>query len=237
MAENIFNMKSADLVNLKKFMKRAPKLFTRAAVGVVNDLLFQARKEAIQNIKSRNISRTPKFVDASMRVNKAKFGTSLSQVMGSMGSIDVSGKGLSTGFAEQEDGTISSKTRIQTLLSRVSGNKSKKVSKIVRMNRASVFHNKKKFKGGPAHMLRALRSKQIPRKPVLIDQQNNVGMIPGVYRMKGKDLQLVQVFRARKRKVQAIHWMRDASRSVTEQGALTKTWVKHVNRVLPRTLK
>jgi len=234
---DMFNLKSPDLVNLQKLLKRSPNMFAHIAVDVANDLAFDARTEAIKNISRKNTIRTPSFLKKSMVVDKAKHGSSLANVISSVGSIDISGKGLSTGFAEQEDGTTSNKTRVQTILGRTGGNKEKKVKRPVRMDKASTFHNKKQFGGKPATMLRKLRAKQIARKPVLIDQKNNLGMIPGVYQMQGKRLQLVQIFKARKRKAQAIHWMRDAANTVTETTRLTKTWVKRVEQRLPKTLK
>ena len=73
--EDIFDMKSKDLKQLKKFMKTSPKEFEKATRGVLNSLAFKTRENDIKNITKSMVIRNPKFLRSSLRVQQAKSGS------------------------------------------------------------------------------------------------------------------------------------------------------------------
>lgn len=243
MADDIFNFESPDLVNLQLWFKRAPKRFTRAVTGVVNSLAFQARAQAVKNIQAGTITRNPRFVSASMRVKKAKTGQSLNRIIAEMGSIDLSGKGRSTGFEELETGAQSKSHRVPTLFARAGGNQRKKVSPAVRFKNISKFHRHKQFKSSRAKskstqvsaMLRAIRNKKVQNKPFIIPSGltgRMAGMTPGIWKRKGQDLKLANPFKGRRGKTKRIQWMSRAVAKVFERENLRRIWHKEIDFIL-----
>ncbi len=240
---DIFNFESPDLVNLQKWYRKAPKRFIGAVRGVVTTLAFEARAQAVQNIKNGTITRNPRFVSASMRVEKAKRVSSLSQVVAEMGSIDISRKGLSSGFEELETGKRSTSDRVPTLASRAGGNERKKVSPGVRFNKVGKFHRPKNFRSSRtktkraqvARMLNAIRKREVENKPFIIPSglTGPMGrMVPGIWKRKGKDFKLMNPFQGRRGKTKRIEWMARAVATVSERGNLLKIWRKEIDFIL-----
>ncbi len=240
---DIFDFDSPDLVNLQRWYRKAPKRFIRAVTGVVTTLAFEARAQAIQNIKNGTITRNPRFVSASMRVEKAKRVSSLNQVVAEMGSIDISRKGLSSGFEELETGGQSTSNRVPTLASRGGGNENKKVSPTVRFNKVGKFHRPKHFRSPrnrskraqASRMLNAIRNREVENKPFIMPSglKGPMGrMPPGIWRRKGKDFKLMNPFQGRRGRTKKIEWMTKAVALVSERGNLLKIWRKEIDFIL-----
>lgn len=96
--ESIFDLNKKDLRTLKRFFKESPVRFRQATAGVLNSLAFSTRKYDIENIEKSMTVRNKRFVQSSIRVDKARSGSIESQVAYTY-SIQ---KGNFTGWAEQQ---------------------------------------------------------------------------------------------------------------------------------------
>ena len=244
MGTGIFNMRSADLVNLQKWLKKAPKEFDRAAANVLNTTAFKSRRRAISNIKKGTTTRQPKFVDRSMRVTKAKVGQPLNRLVAIMGSIDISRQGRSSGFEELESGGKTSKPRAATLSSRGNSER-KKIAGPVRMDKLNRMFRHRMVRGKGlkskrqrvAAMLKVVRSGAIGRQPFIIPRGLKSGPMsklrPGVYRMGNKKvISLQNPFRSRVSKTKRIKWMSKSIDWATNDANVTKAWKKEAEFVL-----
>lgn len=237
-------MKSADLVNLQKWMRKAPKEFDRAGANVLNSTAFTGRRRAISNIKKGTNTRTPKFVDRSMRVTKARVGKPLNQLIATMGSIDISRRGRSSGFQELESGRKSEKPRVATLSSRGNSERKKiagpvRMDKLNRMFRHRMVRGKglKSKRARVAAMLKIVRSGGIGRQPFIIPRGLKAGRMnrfrPGVYRMGNKKvISLQNPFRSRVSNTKRIKWMSKSIEWATNDANVTKAWRKEAEFVL-----
>ena len=239
MAKDMFGFDSSDLRALEKWAKTRPMEFGKAASGVVNTMAFDARKEAIKNIEGATTTRVQRFVSASMRVDRSRPRTDLNRIEASVGSIDLSKAGRSTGFEELERGGQSENDRVPTLAARTGGNEAKKVKRAVRFNKFSTFHRHTKFKGANrqakvASMLRQLRSKAIDRKPVVIPRGlsgSMAGMEPGIWALQGKRLVLVNPFDGERGNVKRIAWMDKAASTAASPQNLKRVWKSEADRL------
>lgn len=242
MATDIFNFESPDLVNLQRWQKNLPKEFGRAVSGITNTLAFQARTKAIENIKRDTITRSPRFVGNSMRVEKSRPRTNLNQIISEMGSIDLSGRGLSSGFEELETGSKSKSDRVPTLLARAGGKKGSKVSPAVRFKNIATMHRHTAFGGRGkrakvAVMLKAIRARKVDNKPFIIPRGLSgslKNMPPGIWRRKGKDFQLMNPFDGKRGPTKRISWMQRAIDSVASRPNLLEIWRKEIDFRLAR---
>ena len=237
---DMFNFDSPDLVNLQRWAKRMPREFGKAVSGVANSMAFAARAEAVQNIKNATITRSPRFVSASMRVEKSRPRTNLRQIVAEVGSIDISRQGRSSGFLELEDGTQSRTRRVPTIAARGGGNRQKRVSPAVRMKNLGKFHRHKAFASRSARtkqtqvaaMLRMVRTRQVENKPLIIPaglSGRMGGMPPGVYKMRGRSIRLVNPFGGKRRKTKGIKWMERAALAVSSRPRLLAIWRKEID--------
>jgi hypothetical protein len=236
MAEDIFKFKSPDMINLQKWMKKKPREFNRATASVLNNLAFQSRLVATDNIQSKTQTRDKKFVSRSLRVTKTPLNKPLNTLVASMGSIDISGKGRSDGFESLETGGRDKRKYTQTIAAR-GGKESRKVAPRVRLNKSKDFHTRKQHRGSAAIMLRKLRQKKIARKPVLIDRKVRRGgssplrrMKPGIYVMTGRKLlKRVQTFGNTNKRTKRIQWMKRATTEVMKDSNLKKQYKKEID--------
>lgn len=247
MAKDIFNFSSPDLRNLQKWYKKAPREFTRAATNVINSTAFASRLQAIKNIEKNTNTRNKAFVRRSMRVDKAKHGRPLNQIVAEMGSIDISRQGRSTGFKELETGKRSENKRVPTMASR-GGNERKQVANPVRMDKLNKMFRHRMVRGKGvkgkrakvAAMLRVVKSGAIGRQPFIVPRGIKSGpmskMPPGVWRMGNrKRLHLVNPFQGRNAgRTKKISWMSKAVDEVASQRNLMRIWKKEVDFILRR---
>lgn len=240
MANDIFNVDQKDLIFLQKWQKNLPVEFGRAATGVVNTLAFETRKKAIENIQDRTITRSPAFARASMKVEKARPRTDLNKIISITASIDISKKGLSSGFKELETGGQSLSDRVPTLAARTSASASKKVRRKVRRNRLGNFHRANRFRGKTktqrsSVMLKDVRTGRVDNKPLVIDRGLTgrlSTMVPGIWEKKGKDIKLMQPFEGKRAKVKRIEWMGNAVKETTSPANVKRIWVNEAEHRL-----
>ena len=236
MAKDMFGFSSPDLKALEKWAKSRPIEFGRAAAGVVNSLAFDGRKAAIDILTKGTTTRNKGFVKSSIRVTKARPRTDLSKIISTVGSVDLSKAGRSTGFEELERGTQSKNDRVPTLASRTSGAKSKQVRRRVRFNKLSSFHRHTKFPGKTkqakvASMLRQIRSRSVERKPFIIPRGMGSGFVPGVYELQGKSVVLVNPFNGRRAKTKRLAWMDRTIQRVASPADIKRLWKDEADRL------
>ena len=244
MPTDLFKFESPDLVNLQKWLKRAPREFTRAANNTTNTVALQSRRQAIKNIEASTTTRNKKFVSRSMRVDKSKNVRNINQIVAEMGSIDISRQGRSTGFKELETGIISKNKRVPVMAAR--GNQERKpVSRPVRLNklasafRPSMFRGKggKTQRAKVARMLRMVRDGAIGNKPFLVPRgvRTSVGKMPAGIWQKGRGRLLVfknPTKRNVDKRTKRIKWMERAVDDATTVSNLKKIWKKEIDFVL-----
>jgi hypothetical protein len=106
-----FEFQKGDLDKLKRFYRKAPGMFRRAGVGLSNNLAFKARGLVLAELEQSMTIRSPGFVKGSVRVQKARFGNPTAEV----GSIK---RERFSGWAEQESGKKTARTRTQSRIAR-----------------------------------------------------------------------------------------------------------------------
>ncbi len=106
-----FEFQKGDLDKLKRFYRKAPGMFRRAGVGLSNNLAFKARGLILAELEQSMTIRSPGFVKGSVRIQKAHAGNPTAEV----GSIK---RERFSGWAEQETGKKTARTRTQTRIAR-----------------------------------------------------------------------------------------------------------------------
>jgi hypothetical protein len=139
----LFHMDNRDLKKLQRFMAEAPREFKRASAGVLNSLAFSTRKYDIENINRGMTVRSPKFVNAMLRVDKTR-STEISKQVAY--AYSVKRKGFS-GWEEQQTGKPQERERAATTPAR-GGNIRSKVLPRNRMKPGNKFYRPSQFKRG-----------------------------------------------------------------------------------------
>jgi hypothetical protein len=106
-----FQFQGAELKDLEKFYKSAPRFYKRAAMNLTNGLAFALRGNYLEELEQSMTIRSPGFVKGSVRVEKAK----LSVLRAEVGSIK---RERFSGWIEQETGQRTQRKRVQTLTAR-----------------------------------------------------------------------------------------------------------------------
>ena len=119
----LFQIDLANLINLRKFYKKAPKQFLKAANATLNSFAFGTRKRSLEIIKKKMTVRNQKFVAGSLRVQKST-GSNIDNARSEVGSIF---RPRFTGWKEQESGTKPERTRSITRFAR--GTKNRRLDK------------------------------------------------------------------------------------------------------------
>lgn len=124
-----------------KLMRESPKQFSYAAAGVMNTLAFQTRTNDIRNLSSTMTIRDPRFLNNSLRVDKAKGGRNIALLEAHVYSVK---RERFSGWEEQETGKQKDRKRAGTLASR-GGNKSAKMKSTARFKSANKFYRPSQF--------------------------------------------------------------------------------------------
>ena len=109
-----FEFKAEDLILLRRFYKKSPKLFGRSVTNTLNQLAFESRTALINTISEQMTVRDNRFVNRQMRVDQAK-GVDIRTAESEVGSISSS---RFSGWVEQETGKKPETNRAFTLLAR-----------------------------------------------------------------------------------------------------------------------
>lgn len=233
MAKPLFKMDDRELKKWIKFHKQAPKLIKRAVAGTLNTFAFETRKKSLHIIMTNMTVRARKFVEGSMRVDKAKAGQSINQQHSVVGSIK---RPRFTGWEEQETGKKAKRNRVATALAR-GGNMSGKVKPSARLKRANTFVSPDDYPGKNKNhrvivMLQVLFRKRW-KKPFLV--KGSKKFKKGIYRIQaGKRLRMLQNLEpsSTQKQPKRVRWMTGGLKAFKRGADIGKIWEKNVKRVL-----
>lgn len=229
MANEIFQINLSDLKKLKKFYKKAPKQFGRAAAGVLNDFAFGARKESVKTINRRMTVRNSKFVSSSIRVSKAR-GSNIDSMRSESGSIR---RKRFSGWEEQELGKRSSRTKIASKFGRGGSNKGT-LKPSFRMKPSARFMKPSDFPGATGTqrvgvMLRIIGRTKKRSRPFIITGSRKFSS--GLYKIQNKKIKRIQKFKTREQP-KRIKWHTEAKKDYFQSVDIRNVWAKNIRRVL-----
>lgn len=219
----LFDVEMKDLVNLRRFYKRAPKKFQRVTANVLNSFAFGVKKELPGVIDDFMTVRSAGFVRGSFKVEKSKSNIPLRSQESIVGSIN---RDRFTGWEEQQTGKRRKKTRVGTLLSR-GGSEKKRIFGAARMRSGKTFRTIKRKKG--IHLMNAVKRKKI-RTPFIIT--GNKAFRSGLYKVVRGKIKRLQVFDSKRAQPNKIDWMGFARKRYFSSNPVRKTWAKSIKHVL-----
>jgi hypothetical protein len=234
----VFELNLADLMNFKRMQRRAPKLFGRAAGHALNSAAFGTRKLAIRNIKAQMIARNEKFIEGSVRVNKARLGAPLSQQSSEVGSIK---RERFSGWLEQEGGQQTKRKHYGTEDSR-KGDIKKQIARPYKLRKVAWRPHPKFFRGNTPQdrarkMLHTISRAGFTKPFVIVGLENTQSRTPpGLYRFAGgrhpkRRIELLQRFKAPK-PTERKPWMAPAREEYVRRVNLRTVWGRAVEREL-----
>jgi len=235
---DIFNVELSDLINLRKWYKRAPKEFLRGTASMLNDLAFGTRGRSAIEIEKTMVIRNLRFVMSSLRVVKANARKALDYQKAEVGSIS---RDRFTGWQEQEFGTTARKSRTHSLLSR-GGTEGGIVRRRARLLSGSDFPTPNDYPGkSKAHravvMIIMLKRKRY-RKPFVISglesgYRNFPQVDDGLYQYTNKDqFRALQKFKDKPIKPRRVRWMSRAREAFLSSVNITQLWTKNIKYIL-----
>ena len=231
MASNdLFKVSAPDLINLRKFYKRAPKQFTFAVANMLNSFAFGTREQAFKVLKGSMTIRNARFVSKMLRAETIKGSTPIASQQSIAGSLD--GQRF-TGWAEQELGKAPKKTRTASLFAR-SGQHSKQMKRKARLVPGTEYLTPDDFKGKNAHhravVLLIVTNRNRLKDPFVIKGHDTLS--DGLYQWSGKGkLKWLQNFEETK-KPKSLPWLTRARKRYFSKTNITRLWEKTLTRTL-----
>lgn len=230
MATQLYKINDKDIKRLIKFDKKAPGKMKIATAGMLNSFAFGNRKESLNIINRRMTVRSKKFVQSSIRVDKARGNQSIDKQRSSIGSIN---RPRFTGWEEQETGKRSKRNRVATTLAR-GGDFKRKIKPSARLKSANTFRSPDDYKGGSPHnraviMLQDLHRKKW-RKPFIIKGHKRIKR--GLYKILRKKLQLLQSFNPRNTQPKRVRWLSGGTKMYFRKTDIRMLWADQLARVL-----
>ena len=233
MPKKEFEFKAEDLILLRRFYKKSPKLFGRSVTNTLNQLAFQSRTALINTISEQMTVRNPRFVNKQMKVDQAK-GIDIRTAESEVGSI--SGPRFS-GWIEQETGKKPETNRTFTLLAR-GGNEQKQARPKTRAKPSNNF-----AKIGDFTIKAKSRQHRLIIFLQMMGKQQRTFIMPrrykrlqrGIYVATKKKISRVQTFGPRT--VAKAPWMKPTIQRDIDIKSIRSIWSSNINRVLPRRLK
>ena len=223
----LFDIEFTDMRRLQKWYKKAPKQFARGAAGVLNDFAFGVREKSIKTINKKMTVRNSKFVSSSLRVQKAR-GSNVSSLNSETGSVK---RPRFSGWAEQELGTRSSRTKVATPIGR-GGDKKGILKPRFRMKPGARYPKPSDFEGNSPNrkvntMLRAMKRKS--SKPFII--KGSKKFRSGLYKFHNRKIMALQLFKNRKQP-KRIKWHTLAKQKYFRSVKVRDVWAKNIRRQL-----
>lgn len=226
----MFQMDMTDLKRLKKFYKRMPREFRKASAGVLNSFAFGSRKQSLLIIQRKLTIRMPRFIERTIRVDKAKAGLPIKSQQSELGSTH---RPRYTGLREQELGVADKRSNVPTLAAR-RGQRSKKVPGAVRLKRMNQFKSPNDFPGKTAAhrvvvMLQVLQRTRF-RKPFVIKGHSK--FTRGLYRFRGGRLQMLQTFEPSNKAPKRVRWLTGGRRKFMSKANIKTIWTDNLNHAI-----
>jgi hypothetical protein len=225
-------MDLSDLRKLKRFQKNAPREFRAATAGVLNSLAFSTRKLDIENISRSMIIRNRRFVEGSLKVDKARRGPIESQIA-IEGSIN---RPRFTGWKEQQTGAAPKKKRTATIHSR-KGSKRRQMLARARLKPGNKFYKPEQFQGKSLQrkfyfMMRVLGSRgggefllsrSVPLKSGSLRR--------GLYSLRKSKIKRLQGFEG-SAQPRRNPWHGKSLRMLSARNDMRKVWQQNIDRVV-----
>lgn len=228
----LFDIEFTDIRRLRKWYKKAPKQFTRAGAGVLNDFAFGVKEVSGRVINKRMVVRNSKFVSSSLRVQKTK-GSNFSSLSSETGSVR---RPRFSGWAEQELGKRSSRTKVATPFGRGGSNKGV-LKPSFRMKPSARFIKPSDFEGdNQKQKIRAMLNKVSKRKtsrPFLI--RGSKRFSSGLYKIQNRNIRRVQKFKTTAQP-KRIKWHTQSKAIYFRANKPRDIWARNIRRILSPTL-
>ena len=232
MPKKEFDFNASDLILLRRFYKKSPKLFGRSVVSTINSVAFETRTALIDTISDQMTVRDNRFVSRQMKVDMAK-GVDIRTATATVGSI--AGDRFS-GWIEQETGKKPEKNRTATLLARGGSD----VNRIRPRNR---LKSSKRLIKISDFQIKARRQHRLIIFLQMMSQQKNAFLMPRRYKGMKRGVYVV-----RRKKIHRIHtvepmkvrkdpWMKPTIRKTLSEKDMRKAWASNITKVLPRHLR
>jgi len=227
------SIKSPDLKNLEKFYRKAPKQFARASAGMLNNLAFQGRTQALVQIAGDMNIRSDRFVNSRMQVDRAR-GRSISQQKAEFGSRPTA---RFSGWVEQETGKAPLRNRVFGIAARRGSERNVATGK-ARLKAGNKFFTPNDFdiKGNDADhrtvIFLQLMATEHANKPFVMRKQYRK-MSKGIYvfSKRGK-LRQLQDFKAMT--VKRDPWMAPTRKRVLTRANVRSQWARSISHTLRR---
>lgn len=223
-------LKSPDLKNLEKFYRKAPRKFARASAGMLNNLAFQTRSEALIRIAADMNIRSDRFVASRMRVARARSGP-ISQQKAEVGSVPTS---RFSGWVEQETGKAPQRNRVFGIAAR-RGKEQNTASAKARLKPSNHFFSPSDFNikaNDDDHrtaIFLQLMSREHANKPFVMRRRYRK-MRKGIY-VFSKRGQLKQLQQFGAMKVKRKPWMAPARKAVLTTANVRAQWARAISHV------
>lgn len=221
------------LRNLEKAFREGPKIYGRAASVFLNEMAFQMKRREIVDFMSRKMTvRNRKFVEGRIRVQKARPRSNINQIMSIVGSV--ADKPRFTGWAEQELGRRTKKTRTMALGAR-RGSRKRKVLPSARMRPGkhpgpTELGIKGTSAANRASGLLAWVHRTKHRQPFRLFGHSTIEA--GLFRLKGKKLVRLQHFeRNTEAQPKRVRWLRGARDRYLGKLNMYDLWARSIKRV------
>jgi hypothetical protein len=243
-ADDLFQFKSRDLINLRKFYKRAPKKFAAASGMLLNNFAFGSRLGSIEVIHQGMVVRSAGFVHSRLQVKKSHFREPISSQVAEMGSVsDRSGR--FTGWREQELGQRKSRKKFATLRAR-KNIKQRIVQRKFRLDAPFItpsrYPKRRGFKGKNIDQRIMIMLKTLDRMnyPAPFKILGHSRIPSGLYIFGGgrtqhdqRELEAVQLF-GRPKRTKRVRWLSGGTKRYFGRINLRREWARVIDRVLKR---
>jgi hypothetical protein len=225
---DLFTMDAKDLIKLRRFYKKAPKAFKKAAAGTLNAFAFSTRRKAIDIIHAKMTVRNQKFIDGSIKVEKAQGNVLMKNMQSETGSVP---RPRYTGLREQEMGESGARNRVFTKSAR-EGSRQAVTKGYARLKPNADYPSpsKERLSGlsGAKRIVAFLHILSETKRAQTFILRKQFGRFKrGLYRFKQGKIKKLQAFDT-KRRPRRIRWLTGAREAVMTKVNIAKAWAESI---------
>lgn len=241
-ADDLFQFKSRDLIDLRKFYKRAPKKFAAASGMLLNNFAFGSRDMSISIIHEAMVVRQPGFVKSRIQVKKSHFRQPISSQLSEYGSVKTPRFG---GWVAQEFGQKKARKKFAALTAR-KGIKQRIIMRKFRLDAPFItpsrYPKRRGFKGKNIDQQIQIMLKTLDRMnyPAPFKILGHSRIPSGLYIFGGgrtqhdqRELEVVQLF-GRPKRTKRVRWLSGGTKRYFGRINLRREWARVIDRVLKR---
>lgn len=234
---------SLDLIYLRRFFLRSPKMFARCTGMLMNNFAFGSRIETMKLLEAKMIIRNPGLLRTAIRVTKSHLREPISTQVSTIGSV---ARLRFSGWEEQETGKKTLRKRVASLAGR-KGHMINRIPGKYRMRHAfiTVSPFSDSTYGPPTKEHADFKVPRILRALARIDYAEPFMIVgydklpAGLYKFdEGKDakgrrkLSLLQFFQPKKKQPKINKWRLSGVRNYMKSISLKREWGLVVDRAL-----